>query len=713
MKLATKAILTILAIAPTPLLLAAPPKPRPPVVISAEVGFANHLPADRPFPVFVELREAMKEIDGHLRVLAPNAVGGETVYAAPVSLSPNARKRWGFTLPAIAGNAVKVQIVDRNGALVHEDTFFGLAADRTPLVVLVQDDALTRFNLPRAPGETTRAWRTASVTPDQLPANPLAYTGVAAVVWRVERESAIEFPQAEALLDWLEQGGLLVVAGGRTTPPNLPRGFRYPARWGEIESFDLRKFSEAKLLSPRRSSLRTPQVFAADGSQNFIPANIAIRPLLGDDVHARMSVSGTRLATEEIVHGGALLQLAFDPYDLAELDSSLGREWWETALALAGPQQPDWVALDWLRAVANDRNHLALAQAAEYRVESVWKIAWMFGGFFGLAFCLNFWLFRKSRRYEIAWLILIVASVSMFLYNRAFGRVGGFGPTRQIELTRSYGVAGARTVLNFTESGLLAPSVRNVSLATTSPQQLLLSVDGDERTVLAEESRQVYPVRLKAGAFTTCSSLGMSELPGDGLTVSVSQTGNILRVAVANRTGLRLGNPRFTPTVGTHRVEAGERYVLSVPIGVYESWRRTQQSQANDANWQFGYVQPDIGRFVRTRRRGWFGSSRSTYPASIYIPQYRSYPYSQVEPENPQASPLAFRFDLPETAAPVTASGARAARCKRSVTLFIPLPVTMDETRPTVRPIRMPPTVSTNLSVRIIPGNVERNGFAQ
>src|SRR6185503_3585806 len=119
---------------------------------------------------------------------------------------------------------------------------------------------------------------------------------------------------------------------------------------------------------------------------------------------------------------------------------------------------------------------------------------------FLLFFVVNFAFFRKSRRYEWAWLILIVASIGLFLYNRAFGRVGGFGPTRQIELTRSYGVAGDKNLLHFTHMGLLAPRVRQELIAGTHPHQMLLGFDTLSRVVQVLPERQVFPVSMRAGA---------------------------------------------------------------------------------------------------------------------------------------------------------------------------------------------------------------------
>ena len=52
------------------------------------------------------------------------------------------------------------------------------------------------------------------------------------------------------------------------------------------------------------------------------------------------------------------------------------------------------------------------------------------------------------------------------------------------------------------------------------------------------------------------------------------------------------------------------------------------------------------------------------------------------EEEGIEQSHLLFRFELPETSAPLTATDATEVRCVRTVTLFIPVPATLDGVRP-------------------------------
>lgn len=322
----------------------------------------------------------------------------------------------------------------------------------------------------------------------------------------------------------------------------------------------------------------------------------------------------------------------------------------------------------------------------------------MFGAFFGVAFCLNFWLFRKSRRYEWAWLILILASVSMFFYNRAFGRVGGFGPTRHIEFTRTYGVAGEKTVLNFTETGLLSPAARNVTIAAASSRQLFVGLDREVRAVIVEENRQLYPVRLKAGAFTTVSSVGFSDLPGEGIGLMWSRTQKMVRVMVVNKTGLALINPRFTPALGSYFVEEGKNHVLSVPAATFDSWTvrsaamqpQMDSNQSGLPNFSSGvpsnyYPMPS---YPQPRRSRWFGRSRRSQAYTQTIANSAGYyanAYGHMPLDDAGNAPLAFQFELPDTAAPMTSTSAREVRCRRTVTLFIPVPAGGDETVRTIR----------------------------
>ncbi len=615
-----------------------------PFQISAELGFSNLIRTGRPFPFQVDLSAAQIPIEGQLHVIAHNQIGGSTVYELPVSLVPSARKRWRLTLPPISGNSVRVDIADRSGKLLTQQTFFGISVEQeSPLLVVVQENTSNRFAFPRQPDASTQGgWRTGSVASEFLPEDPLAYASVSAILWRSDKVKALGEAQSRALFVWLKQGGLLVVAGGRTVPPDLPPSFRWEGTWGNLLPFSLKGFANARLLPPVRPMNMLAKRNVANWEKGTLPdVEIGIKPLQGDQTYTRLEINGIKLLTEQIVGGGLLMQLAFDPMDISSAGLVLGNDFWQQALWLPGPEQTPWKTLGWLMQLGWDSNHTQLAQLAEYCVASVNRISSVFGVFFGLAFCLNFWLFRKSRRYELAWLILIMVSIVFFLYNRAYGRVGGFGPTRQIEITYSFGVAGEKTLLSFTHAGLLSPRTLKESIQTTWRDQLLFGMDRDSRNIQISTGKQDFPVQTKPGAFNTCSSVAFEELPGEGITAQWQKTDTGIQVTLKNKTGLPLQSPKLgIQGSGMTLFTQGNDFILTIAntLLVPQTHRAPQVT-----TW---------GTKKRTVR-----SSRS----------------------NPLLTkPIEFLFELPSGAKPVIQSGAREIRQQRTVTLLVPVPVSME-----------------------------------
>ncbi|MBI4025297.1 MAG: hypothetical protein HY360_09985 [Verrucomicrobia bacterium] len=667
-----------------------------PFQISAELGFANLFQADRLLLFQADLSAAQASIEGQLRIFAPNHAGGMTIYELPVSLAPGSRKRWRALLPPITGDHVRVQVTDRSEGVLTDQQFFGFpVAAESRLLLTVQETTAKRFVFPRKTAENERGgWRTASVTSEFLPENPMAYASVSAILWRSDKPQALNPAQAQALLEWVKVGGLLVIAGGRTVPPNLPSSFQADVRWGEMTSLPLKRFVEGALIPPVRPLTMLAPAQTAGWEKGDAPeSSVGILPLTGEQVATELEIGGAKipalvnkfatrldigdvkLITEQAVEGGVIMQLAFDPMDLAAEGFALDHGFWEQLLRLPDPRRSIWAALGWLTSLALDNNHAELAQAADYRVASVERIVWIFGTFFGLAFCLNFWLFRKSRRYEWAWLILIVASVGLFSYNRAYGRVGGFGPTRHIEIARCYGVAGQKTLVSFAHVGLLSPRTRNETVRAKQTHQLLFGADRDQRVIRLVHDKQMFPAQIKAGAFATCSSVAIEELPGDGIAAKWEKSKTQIKVTLTNKTGLSLDNPRFAGQPEGSAVSGGANdLTLTIPNAAFEDLiNQAQSSTSQEAPNMYGE------RYDYSAR---FGGGIVALPAGWPSP----YGGGGI----PQAA-IEFQFSLSRSVSLSTGSGATDVRARRFVSLAIPIPVEMSSVTVSA-PQQSPPT---------------------
>ncbi len=617
---------------------------QPPVQISAELGFSNLFLPSRPFPFQVDLISNGKAIEGELTLSCPSINNGRTIYTLPISLAPGARKRWKLTLPPMANTSIHATLRDSSGKIIIEQDIFGMLMDAdAPLLVVVQGSGSNRFVFPRKDDAAAHGeWRTGSITPESLPEDPLAYAGVSAILWRSDTPQPLNQMQSIALLDWLRQGGILVVAGGRTVPPNLPKEFSWPAQWEEMTIFSLGDLKDATLSTPVRPLTLLRHEQPSIWEKGTLPSStVAISPLKSDGVSTRLETGGVKLITEQIVDGGALMQLAFDPGDLAKEGAVLDHSFWEQALFLPSRLYSPWDRLYWLGDLERDQSHTILAQIADYRVASLSRVSTVFGLFFGLAFCLNFWLFRKSRRYEWAWLILIVASISLFFYNRAYGRVGGFGPTRHVETSQSIGIIGDKNILTFTEVGLLSPRTRTESLTTAARRQILFGLDNETREVRVTGENQTITLEAQAGAFATCASVTVETLPGEGITAKWERTDTEITARLTNKTGLALGGIPITQIPGSTVKVDGNDVILKIPVKALEAWL--------------------VSTFTQMTQNG--------------NQRYRSYNQYYYGGQNPLVVPFTLQLQMPSTGKPMTSGHAVVGQCYRTLTLLLPIPV--------------------------------------
>ena len=548
--------------------------------MTAELGFGDLFEPDCPTPFQVDLSGARQPIAGFLEVSVPSDPGvtgfapGETRYQIPVSISPGATKRWRLVLPSLTGNSVKVRLTDRDQRLLDEQEFFATRLKAwESLVLIVQENVPPRFAMTRRPGGALgEDFRTASLPPELLPENPLAYSGVGAVLWRSDKRSPLNPAQSRALAAWLRIGGILVVAGGQTVAPNLAPDFPWPMQWADFRDVELQMLKDATLQPPHRLlCMAYRPVKSKWRCANVLAARISVRPLRGGDGRVRLEAAGHRLITEGRVGAGVVIQLAFDPIAFQGAGAALDYDFWRETLCMPQLRRLGWSGMEqhfkWL---VLDPDQSMLAEAADYRVTSLATVSGVFWTFVGIAFCLNFWLFRKSRRYEWACASFALASVGLLAWNVSFGRVGGDDPTRHAEITWSYGLAGEREFLHLTHAGLLAPRSRSEFLAARQPDQILLGADSEIRHILVEPDGLRYPFRTKPGAFVTCQSICVDSLAGDGIAASWEQgPDQDLRIVLENKTGLRLGSYSMYPWIMRNSYKArqeGNRVILAISL---------------------------------------------------------------------------------------------------------------------------------------------------
>lgn len=621
-----------------------------PFQITAELGFGNFFKSDLPLPFRLDISAVKKKVEGRIRVFCPNSNGGATIYEFPASLAPESHKQWQLTLPPIAGTSVRVQVVDHKGVEVNAQDFFGiLVGPESQFVVVVQENNERRFAFPRTARDPSLGeWRTGGIEPSGLPENPLAYAPVSAILWRSENPQALNPAQARALLNWVKLGGVLILAGGRAIPPNLPPDFQGPIACDAMTSFALEDLRDAALQPPTRPLTMLAVHPKIPAWQPPAPANVtvAVKPLQAAASQSRLQVGEIHLMGEQPVGGGVLMQLAFDPADLQNEGGTLDWVFWNEALRLPDPRLSLWTTTRWLIGTGADEGRTALAQAADFRIAGPGYISAIYGTFFTLGFGLNFWIFRKSRRYEWAWCILLAAAVATFLFNRAYGRTGGLGRTRHVEVSQTCLMANEKSLVSFTELGLLSAGSGRATVETTSPHQLLFSTDRQMRVIELLPDQQVFRTRLQPGAFSTCSSIALADAPGKGMRADWIFAGANLEIALTDQTGLGVRQPRVVHQNST-------------------SWRgNTLQVSRASLDESIQGILTRLSGDPRNQPVTWYGNNPRLYAEGdgAYVSRL----------------PLFFTFEMPRKASPLIRSEFPNQRLQNHVVLVAPVPLPMD-----------------------------------
>jgi hypothetical protein len=643
-----------------------------PFQMTAELGFGNFIKAEHPLPFRLDISDVKKKVEGCIRVTCPNSNNGATIYEFPVALTPDSHKQWQLTLPPLAGNSVRVQVIDNDRGPVNTQDYFGILVNpESQFAVVVQDAGERRFAFPRTAAEPSPTeWRTGGIEPAALPENPLAYASVSAILWRSMNPQALNPAQARALLAWVKWGGVLVIGGGRVTPPALPPEFQPTMTWDAMTSFPLDNLKGTSLLPP----LRPITMLAVNAKMRpwqppaTVNASVAIKPLQAPPSQVRLQAGETRLVGEEPLGAGVLMQLAFDPADMQSEGSMLDWAFWNEALRPPDPRLSIWNNMRWLVQTGADDGRTELARAADFRIAGPGYIATIYGTFFGLGFCLNFWAFRKSRRYEWAWCILLIAAVATFIFNRAYGRAGGLGGTRHVEVSRSFLVANESSLLSFTEMGLLSAGGGRATIETTSPSQILFSTDRQARTVELHPNKQVFRTRLQSGAFSTCSTVTMTGAPGRGFEANWKTVGQNLEIAMKDQTGLGVRHP----TVVFNQSTTWRGNTLVVPVqGLHQTVQgildKLKDTDALQSSWVAGNYSP---------------SGNLNYAFRL---------------------PLYFSFEMPHNTSPSIRSEFPNYRLQNQVALLAPVAVELAWVTPSSQPVPKSATPSPSMSPNFRP----------
>lgn len=281
-----------------------------PVDLEADLGFGGWIVPGVWMPLRVEIgsRDAL---DGELVVSTGAGPRPQITWRHPVTLGPGARQRLHLDVIIDDPRDPVVVSIRNGGTVVAKAIPTGALRAAEGVVIGVTEEAAGLEIV----GALPRRLRPAYLRESQLPVRWQDYEGVALVVVHDLDDAHLLPAQREALIQWVAQGGRLLVTGGESPAVSTP--------W------------LLDLLPADPGAPATPVVLRAlTGSSRPVPV-IEITPRRGA---TRVSEGGTIVSARRQYGRGAVTLWAFDPLAPAARAWATRRRLWSDLLeTLPGP----------------------------------------------------------------------------------------------------------------------------------------------------------------------------------------------------------------------------------------------------------------------------------------------------------------------------------------------------------------------------------------
>jgi hypothetical protein len=250
------------------------------ITVNAVIGFNGVVKLGAWNPVIVEIENAGPTGEFIVSVEVQKGTSYRTNrtlrFEANFTLAGSDRKRFDFTVPIESSGLPVFVRVHRDGLLIAEESYPVLGnVTRVPLVVALSRSAAFDFLIPDA-----------MVTyphPELMPMRWDAYFAADIVILHDAELARLSPAHVEALTEWVDRGGTVLIAGGA----HLPRLPSVLAPFGEVKIAGIRKISGYELIS--RMSPGLPGMDGTDGDapiSNFVGGDASEVMRFGDVVIA-------------------------------------------------------------------------------------------------------------------------------------------------------------------------------------------------------------------------------------------------------------------------------------------------------------------------------------------------------------------------------------------------------------------------------------------
>ena len=413
------------------------------VSLEVEAGFGGAFRDNHWIPLRVTVRNNGDAFVGKILVRPDTTEFVDSTFSRVLELPPNSQKSAHLYITARAPlQNLRVELIDlqNNGEVVSRSVPMRAVSTNNQLYVLVSESVVGRLDLtgvhPLGLNASQAQWDIADIPP-----YPDAMSAINLLMFSDVDTSQLDPAQLESLQAWVAMGGHLVITGGANwlltvdgLRPLLPLDVS-----GTTTLDDLLPLAET--LGGSRHRLRG-QTIATLGTPH------------ADAQVMASTADGVPLWVRGLYGNGVVDYLAVDPNvaPLSEWDRL--DEFWYMMMQTRSPL-PNWTY--GLVAV----NHAA--RAAEIipgvnLLPSIWSICCFLLLYVAMMGPVNYWVVRRLKRAELAWLTipLLIGVFSLLAYVFG-GRIrGDLARVGRISLVRSW--ADVEDVSHVTElSGLLSP----------------------------------------------------------------------------------------------------------------------------------------------------------------------------------------------------------------------------------------------------------------
>ena len=366
-------------------------------------GFDPELPYRRDMswaPITVELTSNLKSMEGELIVELKD---GNVTYRTPINLPLKSKKAYSFFVyvPEMLDELNFFIQEGRTRTPIQTVTIPSVESENNRFVAVLSQERGTHSHLAHNPGdrEAEVIRRVLYTTPDILPRFWVGYQNIDVMIWDGGSSAPLSTERAAALEQWIQTGGVLVLAAG--------------AHWQELNNSAFRLYVPLTMTNSR----------VLEAGAELISPKEAIHPVLAN---------GMVIATGELLDDSSIkvwLNAGEDPF-LVERKWGAGR----IVFVASSIDQPLFTSSLQNKVFAEyitERSHPIPPRVVndldqnvtgflQYMVQAELPSTWFIAGYLALYIIIvvpvNYLLFRSIKRLEWAWFTVPIWAV-IFAYG--------------------------------------------------------------------------------------------------------------------------------------------------------------------------------------------------------------------------------------------------------------------------------------------------------